>query len=674
MKKRIILTLACLVLLLCALAISVSAAEINGVYYDLDSKNGVATVNKENKTSTFEIAEIPSTFTYEGVEYKVTKIANDAFSGNKTVKEIRILSTYITKIPYGMIASTHGGALEKIYIDFSNITSYDGAALNPSTQTNGNNPVANSFYYYDAKAYLENGSDVLITDPDFSNCTSIGSAAFQGANFEKLTIPAAVQLKGQMFRMSTIKELVVEGEDREVIELYVFQSCKSLKKITIKSRNLKTISNDVFSGDTAVEEIHIDLSKCESVGGTAFCFSTAYDAGNTTAQWYNLEGEKIVDLSSMKNFQSKSFSSSNIGSAKIIWPNAIEALSNQVFRKCNIVNQPMLITAAEGVSLDLEYWAFEGNTPTAIICNEGVVTVGARFHGVTAVFLAPSIKITDKEKSFRDGSTLYCKGLTDDSLVPSTSHCTIINISGGSIANYGVCGVVATVETADGDAVIGQVAHTTADSINNALCPIGKVNETKCKFCSYIKYTVDGNEVAPKEHDYVLIGSITYASFYEMGYKTNKCECGAEKANETATENAIFAYRGISVSQFPDKNGNYSITQGYFVDEIAYTNYINAGKTLSYGIVASAKSVTGTCPLTIVDGAVKAVNEAKTIFAPQYTITYNYIDVKVTSIPVSLNGNELVMCLFAFDGEEIYYMNEGAQAKEATAVVINVGA
>ena len=142
MKKKLLFALSVLALRVCALAISVSAAEINGVYYDLDAKNGVATVSKENKTSTFEIAEIPSTFTHESVEYKVTKIENDAFAGNKTVKEIRILSEYITKIPYGMIASTHGGALEKIYINFSQITSYDSAALNPSTQTNGNSPVA----------------------------------------------------------------------------------------------------------------------------------------------------------------------------------------------------------------------------------------------------------------------------------------------------------------------------------------------------------------------------------------------------------------------------------------------------------------------------------------------------------------------------------------------------
>ena len=673
MKKRIILVLSLIALLACILALSVSAIEYNGVYYDIDTKNQVATVNKENKTSTFEIAHIPSTFTYEGVEYKVTKIANDAFAGNKTVKEIRILSEYITKIPYGMIASTTGGALEKIYINFSQITSYDGAALNPSTQTNGNSPVANSFYYYDAKAFLETGEDVLVTDPDFSNCTSIGTAAFQGANFKKLTIPAAVAINNQMFRKSTIEELVIQGEDRESLSYYTFQACTSLKKIVIESRNIKTISNDIFSNCTALEEIYIDLSKCTSVSSCAFCFSTSYDGGNTKVQWYNLEGEKVVDLSSMKHFNDKSFCSSNLGSAKIVWPSAIETLEDQAFRKCNINGQPIVINAAEGKSLTLKYWAFNGNAPSILICNEGVTTMATRFSGVTAVFAAEALNITDSESGFRSGSVLYCKSLAEGSKVPGGTHCTIIDISSAKIDNYGACGVIATVTTADGDAIIGEVVHTTFDEINNALCPVGKVNETKCKFCSYIKYTIDGAEAEAKEHSYVLIGSIYYVSFYEMGYKTNKCQCGDEKANEVATENAIFAYKGISVSQFPDKNGNYSITQGYFVDDVAYKNYVNAGNNLSFGIVASAKSVTGVCPLAVVDGVVVAVNEAKTIFAPQYTIAHNYIDVKVVGITPELNGNELIMCLFAFDGEAVYYMNAEVQSSEADSVVINVG-
>lgn len=665
--KKVILTLSLALMLVCLFAVSAFAIEVDGVYYDIDKNNLVATVNTENRTSTTEIVTIPSTFTYEGAEYKVTKIANDAFYDNKNVKELRILSEYITQIPTAMIANTYGGALEKIYIDFSNITSIGNAAFNPSNQTNGNGPKANQFYYYDAKAFIERGEDVIITDPDFSNCTSIGAAAFQGANFERLVIPESVYLNNQIFRMSAIKELVIEGENREKIDYYVFECCKNLKKITIESRNLKSISNDVFAGCSAVEEIYIDLSKCTFVGSSAFIFNGSYDGGQTRTQWYNLEGEKVVDLTSVKTFNNSCFASSNLGSAEIVWPTSIESLSDQSFRKCNI-NQPMLINAAEGKNMSLPYWCFDGNTPTIIVCNEGVTAVSARFSGVTAVFLADSINITDSESSFINGSTLYCKALSEGSLVPSESKCSINYFTSGSIANYGICGFVATVD----GTTVGTVSHTTSDSIDNTLCPVGKVTVTQCRLCDYVVYSVDGEEVDKKEHDYSLVGSITYINFYEMGYKTTKCECGAEKANEEATEPAIFEFRGISVSKYADENGNYSITQGYYINDTAYKNYLNSGKTLDFGLVASAKNVTGTQPLKIEEGKIVGINE-KVIVSNSAVIAHDYFDIKLTGISTDKNGQELVMCIFLYDGESIIYLSDNAQGKEASTVTINVG-
>ena len=525
MKKKLMLTVLMLALLVCLLAISISAIEYDGVYYTIDTKNKVATVNQENRTSTTEIVTIPSTFEYEGETYKVTAIDNNAFWGNKSVKELRILSEFITKIPNSMISSTTGGALEKIYIDFSNITSIGSAAFNPSSQSNGNSPVANSFYYYDAKAFVENGTDVKITDPDFSNVTSIGTAAFQGANFEKLTIPAAVYLNNQMFRKSTIQELVIEGEDRTTIEYYVFQECKQLKKIVIKSRNLKTISNDVFSGSTAVEEIYIDLSKCESVRGAAFQFSRAYDAGNTTTQWFNLEGEKIVDLSSMKYFYDKSFCSSNLGSAQIVWPKAIEIFQDQSFRKCNINNQPIIINAAEGVTLGVHFWALNGNNPSIFLCNEGVTSFKARVTDCTVVLLAPSVLVDDKE-AFKGNTTVYYKSLAEGSI---TIKCTAVQITDGTIYNYGVCGAIAEITTVDnGNVTVGTVSHTTESVIDNTLCPIGKVMVTACNYCDYVKYTIDGEAAERKEHNFDLsngatIGGMAYESYFEMGFETIVC-------------------------------------------------------------------------------------------------------------------------------------------------------
>ena len=665
MKKKILLALT-IVAMLCLFALSVSAEEVDGVFYTLDAKNQVATVNKSNRTAQTEIAVIPSVITYEGVEYRVTKIENDAFAGNKTVKEIRILSEYITAIPYGMILNTYDGALKKIYINFSNITTYASAALNPSNQGNGNDPKANPFYYYDAKAFLETGEDVVVTEPDFSNVTSFGTAAFQGANFEKVVIPDTIKdLNNQIFRKSTIKELVIEGDTLETISYYVFQACSNLKKITIESCNLKSISNDVFANCTAVEEIYIDLSSCEEVRGSAFMFSTKYDAGQSRVQWYNTKGEKVVDLSSMKRFVNGCFASSNLGSATIIWPEAISLLEDQCFRLCNI-NQPMIINAAEGVTLTLPFWAFNGNNPTILLCNEGVTATAARFTSTTAVFLAPSLKITDGERGFKSASTLYTYGLTEDSKVPKESEATIVNITSGSIYNYGACGIVGEVYVSDEKIVIGKVVHTTVDAINNAFCPIGKVLETSCKFCEYAVYTVDGEEVEKKAHTYDMVGKIVYESYFDMGFKTLMCECGAEDVVDEATEQALFIDYGYSCTEAAI-NGKYSVSQFFGINRSAVDAYIAViGVDFDFGVVVSSVGN----PMDESNSSLIA--QGKTYVSSSNAIKHDYVVVNVTGFTDGENGTvnnldrQLAFCLYVIDGERISYLDNGETVNTVT--------
>ena len=99
--KKIFLIVAMLAALVCLLTASVFATEINGVHYTLDN-DGTATVNTDNKTATTVDVTIPSEVTYDGVTYKVDTLEARAFSGNKTVQTIRILSEHITVIPDGL--------------------------------------------------------------------------------------------------------------------------------------------------------------------------------------------------------------------------------------------------------------------------------------------------------------------------------------------------------------------------------------------------------------------------------------------------------------------------------------------------------------------------------------------------------------------------------------------
>ena len=66
----------------CMLAFSVSAIEKNGIYYDLKGtgEGAYAIVNAENRSScTLETVVIPAAIEVDGVTYKVTEIAINAF-------------------------------------------------------------------------------------------------------------------------------------------------------------------------------------------------------------------------------------------------------------------------------------------------------------------------------------------------------------------------------------------------------------------------------------------------------------------------------------------------------------------------------------------------------------------------------------------------------------------
>ena len=656
MKKKLILAISLVAVLACLFAITAFAVEVNGVHYTLDTNNKIASVSTENRTATTEIVVIPSTFEYEGATYRVISISNDAFYGNKTVKELRILSEYITKIPASMIASTNGGALEKIYIDFSKITSIGSAAFNPSSQTNGNNPVANSFYYYDAKAFIENGTDVVITEPDFSNCTSIGSAAFQGANFEKLVIPEGIALDNQVFRCSTIEELDIKGANRGAISYYVFSSCVNLETIRIES--LSSISNDVFSGCKNVKEIYINLSNCTSIGSGTFSIgNVGYDQGNTTTQWYNYQGEKIVDLSNVKTINEKAFSSSNLGSAKIIWPTALDTLSDQAFRRCNI-NQPLYINPAEGKTITIPFWCMNGNKFTFAYFGKGVKTVSSCFETNCIVVCAEDSVNFTHEKVFDQttGNAIYCKSYTGTDV---SSRATVYNIASATSAKYGLCGFIATVKFTDETTQeFNYAIHNYEGVADETVCPAGSLMIYTCSKCkdSYeekLENFIGGTHNFDLENGASVIEIIYEGNnYFASGALVIKCaSCIAENGDQTIAP--LFEAVGYSTNEA--SNDFISHTIKVNLDAInAYKEY--TGIMVQYGVMAS---VAASNPLTMENGKVVAIGKA--VSAEMSGTCFTTLLVKVNGIT---NNNPMNCNAYAEINGTITYLC-GDQALES---------
>ena len=92
MKKTLILTVLMVVMLISIFAISVSATEIDGIHYTLNS-NKTATVSDGNKNGTISVVNIPETVFYNNTTYTVTSIDVNAFWGNKNITSVSFPST-----------------------------------------------------------------------------------------------------------------------------------------------------------------------------------------------------------------------------------------------------------------------------------------------------------------------------------------------------------------------------------------------------------------------------------------------------------------------------------------------------------------------------------------------------------------------------------------------------
>lgn len=653
MKRKILLGIILAIATICLFAVSISATEIDGVHYSLNDNQLTAEVSRDNQKSTTAIVTIPSTVEYGGKTFKVNAIKYGAFEGNTSIQELRILSEHITTIPSGMVTNTYGNSgFTKIYVDFSKITKIENAAFNPSNQSNGNSPQANPFYFYDAAAFIKDGSDVLIECPDFSNCKSIGAAAFQGAKFRKVVIPDGCFLSesGQIFRSSTIEELEVLGTTvRNKIGTYTFQGCPNLEKIKIESP-VTTYETSVFSSNKALTDFYIDLSKTVTVNSQAFNFTGTYDSGCTTVQWYNIKGEKMVDLSSMEYITGGrgAFSSSNIGSAeKIVWPKALKQLENQAFRKCNI-KVPMYFNAAEGVNLSIGDYVMDGNTPPIVVLGEGVTSYNGGTKNTIVISLADSIEFgtTAADSSNRgnaSGSTFYYKATTSDL---SKAKFTSVIISNATCQTFKGCGLVATATPVDGETLtFDYYEHKYSEAPDNTVCPKGAVVIHTCIGCGDSYRVVNEEIYVSDSHEFDLVHgatiiNIVYENYFAKGVITKKCaHCDATITPEIEDEFAepMFAPLGYSMSEEESSVKFVAHFVQANIDAIeAYENVTS--KEVVYGVFAAIADESQ-APLQL-DEDGKVTTKQGAVYANMTDADYSKITIRINKI----SANAKVHC------------------------------
>ena len=222
----------CILMMLLPILASADPVEIEGVWYNLIPKAQIAEVtsNPSGDKYTGDV-NILDKFTYDGVEYSVTKIRDNVFRENMGLTSVTI-GNNVTSISGSAFYSCYG--LKSVSIGKS-IKSIGGSAFRYCSNLT-------SVHISDIKAWCE--------------------IDFYDSNSNPLTYAHHLYLNGE-----EIKDLIIPNSV-ESISGSAFCNCSSLNSVTIPN-SVKSIGNGAFSGCSGLTSVYIPNS-VESIGGYAF--------------------------------------------------------------------------------------------------------------------------------------------------------------------------------------------------------------------------------------------------------------------------------------------------------------------------------------------------------------------------------------------------------------------
>ena len=251
--------------------------QIDGIYYDVDSTNKTATLtNTEYEISGAVV--IPEAINYNGTQYMVTSIGEDAFLNREDVTSVTIPNS-VTSIGKQAFSSCDG--LTSVTI--------------PNSVT-----------------YIDNGA--------FSFCSELTHVNF---NAEKCSYMGSFSQSngwGYVFERTALKSLTI-GDKVTAIPPCAFAWCSGLASVTIPN-SVTTIGNDAFDGCSGLTSVTIPNSvtaigryafyvckelasvsipqKVESVGESAFENCTGLTAVTIEGSEVLLAAETFVGCTNIK--------------------------------------------------------------------------------------------------------------------------------------------------------------------------------------------------------------------------------------------------------------------------------------------------------------------------------------------------------------------------------------
>ena len=298
MKKLFLSTL----LLALPLLASAYSCKVDGIYYNLNSEEKTAEVTSGDNKYTGD-AVIPEKFTYEGVEYSVTSIGDDAFWKCSGLTSLTIPNS-VTRLGSGAF----GGC--------STLTSVT---------------IPNSVTSIGDWAFQGCSSLTSVTIPN--SVTTIREYAFFGCSgLTSVTIPNSVRKIGDWaFAQSSGLTSLTIGNSVTSIGNCAFFYCSGLTSVDI-GNSVTSIGDQAFDGCSSLTSIHIkDLA--------AWC-KIAFNSSSSNPLYYAhhlyLNGKEIKDLvisNSVTNIGNYALYGCS-GLTSVTIPNSVTSIGYNAFSGC----------------------------------------------------------------------------------------------------------------------------------------------------------------------------------------------------------------------------------------------------------------------------------------------------------------------------------------------------
>ena len=592
MKKKILLTLLVVMMLVCALAISASAADItvNGINYK--TSGTTATFNADNPTDgTVTELVIPETVTHEGVTYNVTGVSRGGSwpSDNAIINSVVsvVLPATVNSVPSHMFRNYMG--LKSVTIKGA-VTSFNNA----------------EFYHCYA---LE---EVILKQP--SVFTKVGGNVFEGCKeLTTFDIPSTVTNVGNSaFYGCTKLTGVVNLPNLTYLGSSGFRGCAALTGVTIGGATITSIQSHCFYGCASITYADISgLTNITSINENGFreCYALA----------------SITIPSTVTSVGSRAFMATKIKT--VVIPSNVTSIGEYAFNGCSLLET---VTMGNNVTSIGDCVFQNCSSLKSINLSNSLVTLGCNnFQGTKVTRIVLPATLTTTAKDMFHGSTLKEIVIANPTVSGYTSS---LLANTGSLKLVFYAGEDATVLTTQ----IGQLSNWT----NFVSYEQYLIDSAKEGFTGYdsktIVYGTDNcsncSDIANDETTFV------YTDYLSAMHDKCICDnCNAESVVKTYAP--MFKFLGYSA---PEKEGVYSFCVGYSINNESIKVFEEkTGKTASYGVVAvvTERVTDGKTPLEM-QGTVPVINAQLT------GIKMGSVSLKITGFSEAQKSIQLTMALY----------------------------